>query len=112
MTPQDPSLFGIPVDFVLFGVPLAGVAIFHQCIMRVALTGLVTITIYKIGSLYFSCTVFSTFRRSTRQIVFCYAVRVASVNAHVSGNSALVAQPDIDFTVEATAEGRSQRRET
>jgi hypothetical protein len=27
MTPQDPSLFGIPVDFVLFGVPLAGVAV-------------------------------------------------------------------------------------
>jgi hypothetical protein len=52
MTPQDPSLFGIPVDFVLFGVPLAGVAIFHQCIKRVALTGLVTITIYKIGWLY------------------------------------------------------------
>jgi len=48
MTPQDPSLFGIPIDFVLFGLTLAGVAIFHQCTMRVALTGLATITIYKI----------------------------------------------------------------
>jgi hypothetical protein len=52
MMPQDLSLFGIPVDFVLCGVPLAGVAIFHQCTMRVALTELVTITIYKIGWLY------------------------------------------------------------
>ena len=49
MTPQDPSLFGIPVDFLLFGLTLAGVAIFHQCTMRVALTGLVTIAIYKIA---------------------------------------------------------------
>ena len=47
MTPQDPSLFGSPVDFLLFGLTLAGVAIFHQCTMRVALTGLVTIATYK-----------------------------------------------------------------
>lgn len=49
MTPQDPALFGIPVDFILFGLTLAGVAIFHHHTMRVALTGLVTITIYKIA---------------------------------------------------------------
>jgi Na+/H+ antiporter NhaD/arsenite permease-like protein len=49
MTPQAPSLFGIPVDFVLFGLTLAGIAIFHKCTMRVALTGLVTITVYKIA---------------------------------------------------------------
>jgi len=48
MTPQDPTIFGIPVEFVLFGLTLAGVAIFHQRTMRAALTGLVTITIYKI----------------------------------------------------------------
>jgi Na+/H+ antiporter NhaD/arsenite permease-like protein len=46
---QDPSLFGIPVDFILFGLTLAGIAIFHRCTMRVALTGLLTITIYKIA---------------------------------------------------------------
>ena len=46
---QDPSVFGIPVDFILFGLTLAGVAVFHKCTMRVALTGLVTITIYKIA---------------------------------------------------------------
>ena len=46
---QDPSVFGIPVDFVLFGLTLAGVAVFHKCTMRVALTGLVTIATYKIA---------------------------------------------------------------
>jgi Na+/H+ antiporter NhaD/arsenite permease-like protein len=46
---QDPSVFGIPVDFILFGLTLAGVAVFHKCTMRVALTGLLTITIYKIA---------------------------------------------------------------
>ena len=47
--PQDPALFGIPVDFILFGVTLAGVAIFHRHTMRVAVTGLVMITLYKIA---------------------------------------------------------------
>jgi Na+/H+ antiporter NhaD/arsenite permease-like protein len=46
---QDPSVFGIPVDFILFGLTLAGVAVFHKCTMRVALTGLVTISAYKIA---------------------------------------------------------------
>src|SRR3954454_20914230 len=46
---QAPSVFGIPVEFILFGLTLAGVAIFHKCTMRVALTGLVTIAIYKIA---------------------------------------------------------------
>src|SRR5947207_5566953 len=46
---QNPSVFGIPVDFLLFGLTLAGVAVFHKCTMRAALTGLVTIIIYKIA---------------------------------------------------------------
>ena len=46
---QDPSVFGIPVDFILFGLTLAGVAVFNKCTMRVALTVLVTIIIYKIA---------------------------------------------------------------
>ena len=46
---QAPSVFGIPVDFILFGLTLAGVAVFNKCTMRVALTGLVTIIIYKIA---------------------------------------------------------------
>ena len=31
MTLQDPSLFGVPVDFLLFGLTLVGVVVFHQC---------------------------------------------------------------------------------
>jgi len=46
---QNPSVFGIPVDFILFGLTLAGVAVFNTCTMRVALTGRVTIIIYKIA---------------------------------------------------------------
>jgi len=49
MTPQDPALFAIPLDFALFGLTLIGVAVFHHHTMRVALIGLVTISIYKIA---------------------------------------------------------------
>jgi hypothetical protein len=45
--PRDPTLFDIPIDFVLFGLTLFGVAVFHHHTMRVALSGLVTIAIYK-----------------------------------------------------------------
>jgi Na+/H+ antiporter NhaD/arsenite permease-like protein len=41
-------LFGIPVDFILFGLTLLGVAVFHHRTLQVALTGLVTIAIYKL----------------------------------------------------------------
>jgi Na+/H+ antiporter NhaD/arsenite permease-like protein len=43
-----PSVGGIPVDFLLFGLILLGVALFHHHTLRVALTGLVTITVYKL----------------------------------------------------------------
>jgi hypothetical protein len=46
---QNPSVFGIPVDFILLGLTLTGVAVFHKCTLRVALTGLITIIIYKIA---------------------------------------------------------------
>ena len=46
--PTIPLVFGIPVDFILFGLTLLGVALFHHHTLRVALSGLVTITIYKI----------------------------------------------------------------
>lgn len=45
-TPVD--LFGIPIDFILFGATLLGVALFHHYVLQVALTGLATITTYKI----------------------------------------------------------------
>jgi Na+/H+ antiporter NhaD/arsenite permease-like protein len=48
MTSQDPTIFGIPVEFLLFGLTLAGVAIFHRHTMRVALMGLVAVSTYKI----------------------------------------------------------------
>jgi Na+/H+ antiporter NhaD/arsenite permease-like protein len=39
---------GIPVDFILFALTLLGVALFHRHTLAVALTGLATITLYKI----------------------------------------------------------------
>jgi Na+/H+ antiporter NhaD/arsenite permease-like protein len=39
---------GIPVDFVLFGFTLLGVAVLHHRTLEVALTGLAAITIYKL----------------------------------------------------------------
>ncbi len=43
-----PTVAGIPVDFILFGLTLLGVALFHNATLYVALTGLVTISLYKI----------------------------------------------------------------
>jgi Na+/H+ antiporter NhaD/arsenite permease-like protein len=41
-------IFGVPIDFVLFGLTLLGVAVFHQHTLHVALIGLAAIVIYKI----------------------------------------------------------------
>jgi Na+/H+ antiporter NhaD/arsenite permease-like protein len=41
--------FGVPMDFVLFGLTLAGVALFHRHVLWVALIGLAVITLYKVG---------------------------------------------------------------
>ncbi len=41
-------VFGIPVDFILFGLTLLGVALFHHYTLPVALTGLAAIIIYKL----------------------------------------------------------------
>ena len=48
MAPQDPAIFGVPIDFILFGLTLLCIAVFHLHTMRAALTGLVTIAFYKI----------------------------------------------------------------
>jgi Na+/H+ antiporter NhaD/arsenite permease-like protein len=45
---QPIYVFGIPVDFILFGLTLAGVAVFHHHTLYVALTGLAVITLYKL----------------------------------------------------------------
>ena len=44
----SPALFGIPVDFILFALTLLGVALFHNHTLRVGLTGLAVITVYKL----------------------------------------------------------------
>src|SRR3954464_7293430 len=41
-------LLGIPVDFILFGLTLLGVALFHHHTLAVAVCGLATITLYKL----------------------------------------------------------------
>ena len=41
-------MIGIPLEFVLFGLTLLGVAIFHHHTLRVALVGLTSIVLYKI----------------------------------------------------------------
>ena len=46
--PEPPSLGPVPIDFILFGILLACVAIFHHHTLRVAVVGLAAISIYKI----------------------------------------------------------------
>ena len=43
------AALGVPVDFVLFGLILAGVALFHHHTLQVALIGLAVILVYKLG---------------------------------------------------------------
>jgi Na+/H+ antiporter NhaD/arsenite permease-like protein len=43
------ALFGVPIDFVLFGLTLVGVALFHERVLQVALTGLAAIIVYKLA---------------------------------------------------------------
>ena len=46
---QPVFVFGIPVDFILFGLTLLGVALFHHKTLEVALTGLAAIVLYKLA---------------------------------------------------------------
>lgn len=46
---EGPAVAGIPVDFILFAATLLGVALFHHHVLKVALGGLATITLYKIA---------------------------------------------------------------
>jgi len=43
-----PADGGIPFEFILFGLTLLGVALFHHHVLKVALSGLVLITVYKL----------------------------------------------------------------
>jgi len=42
------EIAGIPLEFLLFAATLAGVALYHHHTLRVALTGLAAITLYKV----------------------------------------------------------------
>src|SRR5687767_6831787 len=44
----SPAILGIPVDFILFGLTLLGVAVFHRNVLAVALAGLISIVLYKL----------------------------------------------------------------
>ena len=48
MAAGNPVVGGIPVDFVLFGLTLLGVATFHRHTLSVAATGAIVIALYKI----------------------------------------------------------------
>jgi Na+/H+ antiporter NhaD/arsenite permease-like protein len=48
LRPEIISFLGIPVDFILFGLTLIGVAVLHHRAMRVAITGLIAIILYKL----------------------------------------------------------------
>ena len=43
------ELLGIPLDFILFGLTLIGVAVFHHYVLAVALSGLTAIVLYKLA---------------------------------------------------------------
>ncbi|MFZ1103459.1 MAG: citrate transporter [Hyphomicrobiaceae bacterium] len=47
-SPEPLYLAGIPVDFILFGITLLGVALFHHHTLAVSLAGLAAITTYKV----------------------------------------------------------------
>ena len=44
-----PNVAGIPIDFILFALTLLGVALFHNHTLAVGLTGLFSITLYKLS---------------------------------------------------------------
>jgi Na+/H+ antiporter NhaD/arsenite permease-like protein len=46
--PEPPAIGSIPIDFILFALTLIGVALFHHHTMKVAVTGLVVITLFKV----------------------------------------------------------------
>jgi len=48
-TANPPAVLGIPVDFILFALTLAGIALFHHYTLPIALVGLAVISIFKIA---------------------------------------------------------------
>ncbi|HET6802299.1 MAG TPA: citrate transporter [Casimicrobiaceae bacterium] len=46
--PEPPAIASVPIDFVLFALTLLGVALFHHHTLKVAMTGLAVITLFKV----------------------------------------------------------------
>ena len=46
--PEPPAIGRIPIDFILFALTLIGVALFHRHTLKVAVSGLAVITLFKI----------------------------------------------------------------
>ena len=46
--PEGPAVMGIPVEFILFGLVLLGVALFHNQTFYVGVGGMIVIALYKI----------------------------------------------------------------
>jgi Na+/H+ antiporter NhaD/arsenite permease-like protein len=47
--PEGPSVAGVPVEFILFGLTLLGVALFHRHTLAVGLAGLSAVSLHKIA---------------------------------------------------------------
>jgi len=47
--PEGPSVAGVPVEFILFGLTLLGVALLHRHTLEVGLAGLSAISLYKVA---------------------------------------------------------------
>ncbi len=45
---EPPAVAGIPIDFILFALTLAGIALFHRLTLPIALLGLAIISLFKI----------------------------------------------------------------
>ncbi|MGZ4360181.1 MAG: citrate transporter, partial [Gaiellaceae bacterium] len=44
------KVFGIPIEFIFFGLTLAGIAVFHRRNMEIALAGLGVAVAYKLAA--------------------------------------------------------------
>jgi hypothetical protein len=46
---EPPAVIGIAIDFILFALTLAGIALFHRHTLTIAVTGLAVISLFKIA---------------------------------------------------------------
>jgi Na+/H+ antiporter NhaD/arsenite permease-like protein len=56
MSLEPITLLGVPAEFILFGLTLAGIALFHRNTLAVGLAGLALITAYKLAFTGFKST--------------------------------------------------------